>query len=296
MKRIIVTGGSGKIGAWILKELLDAGHEVLNVDLKPAADPRCRTLIADLTESGQAFGAIGVYTGIDELQPSLRPQPVDVLVHFAAIPRVQLVPDAEVFRINTTSTYNVMEAAARAGIRKVVYASSEATYGVVFADEQLDPAYFPVDEEHPTVPMDAYGLSKVVNERTAAAFHARGGGDYYGLRIGDVMAPADYKKFPLWSTDPAIRKREMWAYVDVRDVAQMVRLCVDVDGLGFQVFNTYAGESAHVLPTRELARKFYPKVPVRDEVAEHGSLVSNRKAQRMLGFEQQHRWAEQPQT
>ena len=296
MKRIIVTGGSGKIGAWILKELLDAGHEVLNVDLKPAADPRCRTLIADLTESGQAFGAIGVYTGIDELQPSLRPQPVDVLVHFAAIPRVQLVPDAEVFRINTTSTYNVMEAAARAGIRKVVYASSEATYGVVFADEQLDPAYFPVDEEHPTVPMDAYGLSKVVNERTAAAFHARGGGDYYGLRIGDVMAPADYKKFPLWSTDPAIRKREMWAYVDVRDVAQMVRLCVDVDGLGFQVFNTYAGESAHVLPTRELARKFYPKVPVREEVAEHGSLVSNRKAQRMLGFEQRHRWAEQPQT
>jgi len=295
MKRIIVTGGSGKIGAWILKELLDAGHEVLNVDLKPAADPRCRTLVADLTESGQAYGSIGVYTGIDELQPSLRPQPVDVLVHFAAIPRVQLVPDAEVFRINTTSTYNVMEAAVRAGIRKVVYASSEATYGVGFADEQLDPQYFPVDEEHPTVPMDAYGLSKVVNERTAAAFHARAGGDFYGLRIGDVMAPPDYAKFPVWSTDPAVRKRELWAYVDVRDVAQIVRLCVDVDGLGFQVFNAFASESAHVLPIRELAGKFYPNVPIRDEVGEHGSLVSNRKAQRMLGFEQKHRWAEQPQ-
>jgi nucleoside-diphosphate-sugar epimerase len=295
MKRIILTGGTGKIGAWILKELLDAGHEVFNVDLKPAADPRCRTLIADLTDSGQAFGAIGVYTGLDELQPSLRAQPVDVLVHFAAIPRVQLVPDAEVFRINTTSTYNVMEAAVRAGIRKVVFASSEATYGIVFADEQLDPEYFPVDEEHPTLPMDAYGLSKVVNERTAAAFHARVGGDFYGLRIGDVMAPPDYAKFPLWSTDPAIRKREMWAYVDVRDVAQMVRLCVDTDGLGFQVFNTFAGESAHVLPTRELADKFYPKVPMRGEIAEHGSLVSNRKAQRLLGFEQRYRWAELPQ-
>lgn len=295
MKRIVVTGGSGKIGAWILKELLDAGHEVLNVDVKPAADPRCRTLIADLTDSGQAYGAIGVYTGIDELQPSLRSRQVDVLVHFAAIPRVQLVPDAEVFRINSTSTYNVMEAAVRAGIGKVVFASSEATYGVVFADEQVDPDYFPVDEDHPTVPMDAYGLSKVVKERTAAAFHARVGGDWYGLRIGDVMAPADYFKFPLWSTDPAIRKREMWAYVDVRDVAQMVRLSVETDGLGFQVFNTFAGESAHVLPTRELASGFYPKVPLRDEVAEHGSLVSNRKARRMLGFEQKHRWAEQPQ-
>jgi len=294
MKRIVVTGGSGKIGAWILKELLDAGHEVLNVDLKPAADSRCRTLIADLTNSGQAFGAIGVYTGIDELQPSLRPEPIDVLVHFAAIPRVQLVTDAEVFRINTTSTYNVMEAAVRAGIRKVVYASSEATYGVVFADDQLDPAYFPIDEDHPTVPMDAYGLSKVVNERTAAAFHARAGGDFYGLRIGDVMAPADYAKFPVWSTDPGIRKREMWAYVDVRDVAQMVRLCVDVDGLGCQVFNTFAGESAHVSPTLELARRFYPTVPVRAEVAEHGSLVSNSKAQRLLGFKQRYRWADQP--
>lgn len=296
MKRIIVTGGSGKIGTWILKELLDAGHEVLNVDLKPAADPRCRTLIADLADAGQAFGTIGVYTGIDELQSSLRAQPVDVLVHFAAIPRVQLVPDAEVFRINTTSTYNVMEAAVRAGIRKVIFASSEATYGIVFADEQLDPEYFPVDEEHPTIPMDAYGLSKVVNERTAAGFHARVGGDFYGLRIGDVMAPADYAKFPSWSTDPAIRKREMWAYVDVRDVAQMVRLCVDADGLGFQVFNTFAGESAHVLPTRELAGRFYPKVPMREEIAEHGSLVSNRKARSLLGFEQRHRWAEQPQA
>jgi nucleoside-diphosphate-sugar epimerase len=141
--------------------------------------------------------------------------------------------------------------------------------------------------------MDAYGLSKVVNERTAAAFHARGGGDFYGLRIGDVMAPTDYAKFPIWSTDPDIRKREMWAYVDVRDVAQMVRLCVEVDGLGFQVFNTFAGESAHVMPTLELARRFYPSVPVRAEFDEHGSLVSNDKAQRLLGFKQRHRWADQ---
>ena len=102
--------------------------------------------------------------------------------------------------------------------------------------------------------------------------------------------------FPAWSTEPATRKRELWAYVDVRDVAQMVRLCVDTDGLGLQVFNAFAGESAHALPTRELAGKFYPKVPMREEIAEHGSLVSNRKAQRLLGFEQRYRWAEQPQA
>jgi nucleoside-diphosphate-sugar epimerase len=292
VKRVIVSGGSGKIGGWILKELLDHGHEVLNVDLAPAAETRCRTLIADLTAAGQAYGAIGAFTGIDELQPSLRPEPVDALVHFAAIPRILLVPDAEVFRINTLSTYNVMEAAARFGIRKVVYASSEATYGVVFADGHLDPDYFPVDEAHPTVPMDAYGLSKVVNERTASAFHARTGGDFYGLRIGDVMAPADYLKFPAWSTEPAIRERELWGYVDVRDVAQMVRLCVETDGLGFQVFNTFATESAHLLPTRELAGRYYPRVPIRGEVEEHGSLVSNEKARKVLGFEPRFHWRE----
>ena len=292
MKRIILTGGSGKIGFWLLKELLDAGHEVLNVDLRPASESRCRTLIADLTDLGQAYGALGGYTGIDELQVSLRPEAVDVLVHFAAIPRVLLVPDGEVFRVNTVSTYNVMEAAARLGIPKVVYASSEATYGVVFAEGHLDPRYFPIDEEHPTVPMDAYGLSKVVNEQTAAAFHARRGGDYYGLRIGDVMGPDDYAKFGPWTTLPEIRERELWAYVDVRDVAQMVRRCVDVDGLGLQVFNTYADESAHDLPIAELARRFYPNVEIRGELAAETSLVSNQKARQMLGYAPRHHWRE----
>ena len=293
MKRVIVTGGSGKIGAWILAELLDHGHEVLNVDRVASPETRCRTLIADLTEAGQAYGALGAYTGIDELQPSLRPAPVDVLVHFAAIPRILLVPDSEVFRINTVSTYNVMEAAAKLGIRKVVYASSEATYGVVFANGHLDPQYFPLDEEHPVVPMDAYGLSKVINERTAAAFHARAGGDFYGLRIGDVMAPADYAKFPAWSTEPAAREREMWSYIDVRDVAQMVRLCVEKDGLGLQVFNTFASESTQLTATAELLARFYPKVPVRGEMAEHGAAVSNAKARRQLGFEPRFSWRDQ---
>jgi nucleoside-diphosphate-sugar epimerase len=294
LKRIIVTGGSGKLGGWVLRELLDHGHEVLNLDLRSAADPRCRTLITDLTDAGQVYGAIGAFTGIDELQASLRPQPIDAVVHFAAIPRILLVPDGEVFRINTLSTYHVLEAATRLGIRKLVYASSEAAYGIVFADGHLDPQYFPVDEDHPTLPMDAYGLSKVVNERTAAAFHARYGGDFYGLRIGDVMAPEDYSKFPAWSTEPGARERELWAYVDVRDVAQMVRLCVEADGLGFQVFNTFASESAHVLPTAELAGRYYAGVPMRAEIAEHGSLVSNEKARRLLGFEPWQRWREQP--
>jgi nucleoside-diphosphate-sugar epimerase len=293
MKRIIVTGGSGKLGSFVLKELLDHGYQVLNLDLTAANEPRCRTLITDLTDAGQVFSALTSYTGIDELQPSLKPEPLDAIVHFAAIPRIMLVPDTEVFRINTLATFNVLEVAAKLGVPKVVFASSEATYGIDFADVHRDPEYFPLDEEHPVLPMDAYGLSKVCNERTAQAFHLRTGMDIYGLRIGDVMAPWDYAKFPEWTTLPEIREREAWNYVDIRDVAQAVRLAVEKDGLGFDVFNIAAGESACVEPVRSLLRRFYPKVPIHEPLEEFGSLLSNRKAVRVLGLKQAYFWREQ---
>jgi nucleoside-diphosphate-sugar epimerase len=293
MKRVIVTGGSGKLGGFVLKELLDHGYEVLNLDLRIAEESRCRTLITDLTSAGQVFSALTSYTGIDELQPSLRAQPIDAIVHFAAIPRILLVPDGEVFRINTLATYNVLEVASKLGVPKVVFASSEATYGIDFADLHRDPEYFPIDEDHPVVPMDAYGLSKVCNERTAEAFHLRSGIDIYGLRIGDVMAPYDYAKFPDWTTKPEIREREAWNYVDVRDVARVVRLAVEKDGLGFDVFNVAAGESACVEPIREWIRRFYPEVPIHEPLEEFGSLLSNRKAVQALGFKQAYFWHDQ---
>ena len=296
MKRIIVTGGSGKLGGFVLTELLDHGYQVLNLDLTAATEPRCRTLITDLTDAGQVFSALTSYTGIDELQPSLKPEPLDAIVHFAAIPRIMLVPDSEVFRINTIATYNVLEVAARLGVPKVVFASSEATYRIDFAEVHRDPEYFPIDEEHPVLPMDAYGLSKVCNERTAQAVHLRTGMDVYGLRIGDVMAPWDYAKFSEWTTVPEIREREAWNYVDIRDVAQAVRLAVEKDGLGFDVFNIAAGESACVEPIRSLLRRFYPTVPVHEPLDEFGSLLSNRKAVRVLGFKQAYFWRDQATT
>jgi nucleoside-diphosphate-sugar epimerase len=294
MKRVIVTGGSGKVGGFVLKELLDHGYELLNLDLRPAAESRCRTLLTDLTDAGQVFSALTSYTGLDELQPSLKAQPVDAMVHLAAIPRILLVPDTEVFRINAVATYNVLEIASKLGIPKVVFASSEAAYGIDFADTHRDPAYFPIDEDHPVIPMDAYGLSKVCNERTAAAFQLRTGMDVYGLRIGDVMAPSDYAKFPEWTTRPEIREREAWAYVDIRDLAQVVRLALETDGLGFDVFNVAAAESACVEPIRSLVQRFYPKVPIHEPLEEFGSLLSNRKAVDLLGFKQAYHWRDQP--
>jgi hypothetical protein len=110
-------------------------------------------------------------------------------VHFAAIPAILIRPDNETFRINTLSTYNVIDAAVKLGIRKVIFASSETTYGICFADGEVMPEYVPIDEEHPTVPHDSYAMSKVVNEATARSFQARSGIDLYGLRINNVIDP-----------------------------------------------------------------------------------------------------------
>ncbi|MDZ5454062.1 NAD(P)-dependent oxidoreductase [Labrys sp. ZIDIC5] len=290
-KRIMFTGGSGKAGRHVVKDLLDHGYEVLNIDTRPLDDPRVRTLIADITDAGQVFNALSSYMGTHEFDASLRPQKVDAVVHFAAIPRIMIVPDNEVFRVNALGTYNVIEAATKLGIPKVVIASSETTYGVVFAHEHRNPAYFPLDEDYDVDPMDSYALSKVVNEKTARAFALREGIDIYALRIGNVIIPEDYtENFPKWFADPGFRKRIAWSYIDARDLGQITRLAIEKDGLGFQVFNAVNDETSSNLPTAELLRRFYPDVPVKGTLGEYETLLSNKKARDLLGFREEHPW------
>jgi nucleoside-diphosphate-sugar epimerase len=290
-KRIMFTGGSGKAGRHVVKYLVERGHQVLNVDTKPLDNPKVRTLITDITDSGQVFNAFSSYMGLHEFDPSLRAQPVDAVVHFAAIPRIMITPDNELFRVNTMGTYNVIEAAVKLGIKKIVIASSETTYGTIFANEPMDPKYFPLDEDYDVDPMDSYALSKVVNEKTARAFALRSGFDIYALRIGNVIEPHEYETFvPKWIADPAFRKRISWSYIDARDLGQITDLAVTKDGLGYQVFNAANDDTSSALPTRELLERFYPDVPVKVELGENETLLSNRKVKQMLGFKQQHNW------
>jgi len=194
-KRVVFTGGTGKAGRHAVPHLLSKGYEVLNLDLKPLDLPGVNTLITDVTDSGAVFNALTTHYGFDGFEKGAPPSAPDAIVHFAAIPRVLIEPDNVTFQTNVMSTYNVLEAAMKLGVRKVIIASSETTYGVCFAEGDKDFHSFPLDEDYDSDPMDSYGLSKLCNEKTARAFAARYGADIYALRIGNVIAPDEYGMF-----------------------------------------------------------------------------------------------------
>jgi nucleoside-diphosphate-sugar epimerase len=290
MKRVIFTGGSGKAGRHVVQHLVEHGYRVLNLDTKPLDNPQVRTLITDITDSGQVFNALSSYTGLHEFDSDLRPEKIDAVVHFAAIPRIMITPDNEVYRVNVMGTYNIIEAAVKLGIPKVIIASSETTYGIVFANGYRDPEYFPLDEEYPVDPMDSYALSKIVNEKTAQAFARRTDTDIYAIRIGNVIEPHEYALFPGWFAKPDFRRRIAWSYIDARDLGQIIRLGIEKDGLGYQVFNAVNNDTSSDLPTAELLRRYYPNVAVRGKLGEFEGLLSNRKTREVLGFSEAQNW------
>jgi nucleoside-diphosphate-sugar epimerase len=289
-KRILLTGGAGKAGRHVAPWLVGAGYEVHNVDLVPLNSPGVTNIIADITDSGQMFSVMHHHRDFPDLEHGQGVQPYDAVVHLAAIPRILIKPDNETFRINTMGTYNVIEAAMKMGVRKVIVASSETTYGVCFADGHRDFHQFPLDEDYDVNPMDSYGLSKVLNEKTARAFAERYKADIYALRIGNVIEPHEYAEFPRFFADPSIRKRIAWSYIDARDLGQIIHLAVQKDGLGFQVFNAANDTVSANTPTRELAAQFFPNVPFTREIGTYEGLLSNRKIREVLGFREEHDW------
>ena len=289
--RVLFTGGSGKAGRHACRYLRDQGHRVVNADLTPLNEPGIDDLQADITDSGSMFNVMTSYANFDELEPGTGAPRFDAVVHFAAVPRILLKPDHETFLINTSGTYNVIEAAVKLGIRKIVFASSETTYGVCFADGVVDPHYLPVEEDYDVDPMDSYGLSKVVNETTGRTFQRRSGFDIYGLRIGNVIEPHEYEQnFPGYFANPAVRRRNLFCYIDARDLGQIVDLCLKTDGLGFQIFNAGNDDNSANIPTAEILERFFPGVKVTRELGEHEALFSNRKIREVLGFKEQHNW------
>jgi nucleoside-diphosphate-sugar epimerase len=273
MAHVVVTGGSGKAGRAVVRDLVEAGEKVLSVDLVRSPELDCEQLVADLTDYGEAVEAL---------------RGAGAVVHLAAIPAPALRPDELTFRVNTTSTYNVFSAAPLLGLSRVVWASSETILGLPFEREQ--PSYAPIDEEHPLLPNFSYALSKLLGEEMARQFNRWTGVPYVGLRFSNVMEPHDYERFPSFWDDPLERRWNLWGYVDARDVAQACRLALHSDLAGAEVFIVAAADTVMTRPSRDLMAEVYPDVPLRDGVGEFETLLSIAKARRLLDYEPRFSW------
>jgi nucleoside-diphosphate-sugar epimerase len=272
--RIVVTGGTGKGGGWVVRDLLDHGHEVRNVDVRPGGSSSGQTLVTDLTDLGQAQDALSGY---------------DAVVHFAAIPAPGLRPEGETFRNNALSTYNVFQAAVAHRMRRVVWASSETVLGLPF---DIPPAFAPIDETIEPRPESSYALSKLVGETMAAQLARRSGIGFVGFRISNIMEPGDYARFPSWQDDPSIRKWNLWGYVDARDVAQAVRLALEAPIDGAEICIVAAADTVMTRPSAELMAEVFPTVPLRRPVEGRETLLSIGHARQLLGYEPAYRWME----
>jgi nucleoside-diphosphate-sugar epimerase len=226
----------------------------------------------DLTDFGQALECLAG---------------AEAVVHLAAIPASAIRTEATTFRTNMLSTYNVFEAARVLGLERVVWASSETIFGLPFEREQ--PAYAPIDEEHPAYPESSYAVSKLLAEELARQLHRWTGTPYVALRFSNIMEPGDYERFPSFWDDARLRRWNLWGYVDARDVAASCRLALEAD-VGAEHFVIAAADTVMNRPSGELMAEVFPSVRYAPTAGDDDTLLSIEKARRLLGYEPKHSW------
>jgi nucleoside-diphosphate-sugar epimerase len=270
--KIVVTGASGKAGRAVTRDLLEHDHDVLGVDVTAPRERAGRSLLADITDFGQTVECLAE---------------AEAVVHLAAIPASRIQTEETTFRTNMLSTYNVFEAARVLGLQRVVWASSETILGVPFEREQ--PAYAPIDEEHPPLLHSSYALSKLLGEELGRQLHRWTGTPHVALRFSNIMEPEDYQRFPSYWDDAKLRRWNLWGYVDARDVAQSCRLALDAD-VGAEQFIIAARDTVMNRPSAALMAEVYPDVEYRPTGGEFDALLSIDKARRLLGYEPGWSW------
>jgi nucleoside-diphosphate-sugar epimerase len=281
--RVVVTGGAGRIGRWVVRELVAHGHEVTIFDrMAPRERPvGVHLKLGDCEDLGSVYDVLRGH---------------DAVIHLAAIPSNQVHPYPTVFRTNVLSTYHVGEAAGRLGLRTMVAASSINALGITMAECPFNPAYLPIDEEHPRLPQDAYSLTKLLDEEILAALHRRTGMRTIAIRP-PLMLYGDPPNESATVRDrldrPELSARVMWVYCDVRDLAQGFRLAVENEALTNETFFVTADEALAHEPLAELLPRYFPGTEemARGLTGTSPAVVST-KAKRLLGYQPRHSWRE----
>jgi UDP-glucose 4-epimerase len=303
--RILVTGGNGLLGGYLLRELIQSGHSVTSYARHPSPTEGANSVIGDVNDPTRLRQAVPGH---------------EVVVHLAGVTGPGRALPEQLMETNLMGTVRVLEAALEAGAGKIVFASSCAASGFAFQPHEITPSYLPLDENHPAEPQDEYGLSKLLGEITCKRYSAAFGirticlrinNAWYVDREGAAIAGRSgwakgltveeiwtrrYLKFLLepdgeWPIPgPPAPRKLLWGFTDARDVAQAFRLAIENKELVHEVFAINGADTCSLIPTRELLAHHFPQVPVRAALEGFATLVSNDKATRLLGYKPQYTW------
>lgn len=289
--KIVVTGGAGRLGRYVIKELVGHGHDVLSIDAIVPTEQACPSLAVDLAEVKSLFS---VFEG------------AEAVVHLARIPfpytangyapasgtwkTPDVAADTERFCRNVTISYNVLVASLEAGVKRIVSGSSLAIYGLYYPSRRNVPDYLPIDENHPLVPQDPYGMTKLVGEKLCDSFARKKEIQIASLRFAGIATDEQYpillerRKDPLWRGTGAL-----WSYIDVRDAAAACRLAVQSDFSGHEAFNICAPKTILKEPTLALVQRYLPQVKrIKSGLKDNWCGYNAGKAENILGFRAVH--------
>ena len=275
--KVLVTGGSGRLGRWLVPALINEGHEITVCDLVPSKGAQ-HFLRVDMLNLGELDWALAG---------------IDMVVHLAAIPNIFHDAPEKIFYYNTQGTYNLLEAAVRNNVKRVIVTSSDSAIGFGFAERSFSPDYLPIDENHLRYPQDPYSLSKAFSEDLCAAFTRRSGLQTVCLRPCWIWLPDEDQGYKEAVDHPEQRWKGLWVYVDVRDVVQAVSQALTVKELPpHSVCYVSAADVLAREETLALLDRFHPNVPRVDRSRLTGfkSVIDTSRAEKLLGYKARYSW------
>jgi nucleoside-diphosphate-sugar epimerase len=275
--KVVCTGGSGRLGRYVTEDLRGR-CELTVLDVRPCEAPGVRFVAGSITDRAaleQAFAG------------------QDAVVHLAAIPNPRTAPADVTFNTNVQGTFNVLQAAEEAGVRRVVVASSDAALGLHYNPPGYGPQYLPIDEAHPLRPVEFYSLSKEATEAICRSYANRGKVEVLAIRPTHIVFPPEYPELEARGAD--VQNYHLWTYVSPEDVAQGFRRALEVARVPYQAFFISAADGLNTRPTLDMLRERYGRLPEirnpeyfrRNPLA---SVLDISRAQQVLGFEPTSDW------